>query len=119
MTKNSNNLVDKDFWSNKNTSTKYIDVKKDESFSSIFKIIINLILILILIFWLSLILTDYLRTVNSKDPLFCYFNKKDIEYENGKVEECTGLGYKVIKYDLDENKRYELGPFWISNRINK
>ena len=60
---------------------------------------------------------DFVQTKNEKDPAFCVA-KNTLQVDSGTVDECVGLGYKVFKYNTDnENKgAREFGAFWISPR---
>ena len=62
-----------------------------------------------------LVFADFIRVHNEKKPMFCW-NEKVTEYDNGKVTQCIGLGYKVINYDRSDFKAIEFGPFWIKDR---
>lgn len=70
------------------------------------------------VFWVLFVLlicawiVDFFRVKTDKYPLFC-ISKETVEFEDGKVDKCTGLGYKVYTYDrasLDEG--IEFGPFF-------
>lgn len=78
--------------------------------------VINIVLWVILFAWMALVLVDYFHTRNETDPQFCFWNKQTHEHEDGNVTECTGLGYKIIKYNRTSFKAVEFGPFWISER---
>lgn len=82
----------------------------------ILSLIVNLLLWVILIGWVALVVMDYMHIQNEEQPQFCWFNQKTIEYKDGTVKECTGLGYKVINYDRSSFKAVEFGPFWIKDR---
>jgi hypothetical protein len=81
--------------------------------------ILNILLWIILIIWAVMVVTDYININKEKDPKFCWFNEKTTEYEDGTVTECSGIGYKVIKYNRTSFKAIEFGPFWIKDRSNK
>ena len=56
---------------------------------------------------------DFFRVSDRKDPMFC-LSKKTHTFEDGTVEQCTGLGYKVYEYNrasLDSGIQF--GPFFI------
>lgn len=56
---------------------------------------------------------DYIRVGSEKDPKFC-LKKETLEYEDGTVSKCTGLGYKVYNYNRESlDKGIEFGPFFI------
>ena len=78
--------------------------------------IINFLLWIVLFAWMALVVTDYIHVQNQEEPKFCMFNKNTTDYNDGSVTECTGLGYKVIKYDRTSFKAIEFGPFWIKDR---
>lgn len=82
----------------------------------ILSLIVNLLLWVILIGWVALVVMDYMHIQNEEQPQFCWFNQNTIEYKDGTVKECTGLGYKVINYDRSSFKAVEFGPFWIKDR---
>ena len=55
----------------------------------------------------------FCRVSDRKDPMFC-LSKKTHTFEDGTVEQCTGLGYKVYEYNrasLDSGIQF--GPFFI------
>lgn len=89
------------------------DLKKEKS---IISRVLNIILWIVLIAWMALVVTDYLQVKNEKEPKFCWFNSKTTEYSDGKVTECTGLGYKVINYKRATMNAIEFGPFWVKDR---
>ena len=77
------------------------------------------------IFWivlggLALVwLTDFVRVAREEKPIFCV---KTVEhkYDDGKVTECIGLGYKVYNYDRKSfDKGVEFGPLFTKERVSK
>ena len=71
-----------------------------------------------IIFWVAVLclvaiwIADYAFVKQDKDPKFC-IKKETITTEKGTIEACTGLGYKIYKYNtpgLDGAR--EFGPFW-------
>lgn len=90
--------------------------RKEKRDKSIISRVLNIVLWIILFAWMALVLTDYFKVRNEDDPMFCWFNNKTTSYENGTVKECTGLGYKVIKYNREDFKAIEFGPFWLTDR---
>ena len=95
---------------------EFVDIKLcDEKKKNVFVKILDIILWIVLISWMLIVVIDYVRTINSKEPLFCI--KKDvIEYEDGVVNSCTGLGYKAYEYNRESYQAIEFGPFWIKVR---
>ncbi len=64
---------------------------------------------ILLLIWV----TDFLRVRADNDPIFCWGDKVHT-FDDGDVEECTGLGYKVFKYNRDSlGQGSEFGPFFI------
>lgn len=64
-------------------------------------------------------LIDFFRVQNSKEPMFC-LNKTEHKFDDGKVYECTGLGYKVYTYDRSSmEKAVQFGPFFVSMKEPK
>ena len=56
---------------------------------------------------------DFFRVSDRKDPMFC-LNKKTQTFEDGTVEQCTGLGYKVYEYNRSSlDSGIQFGPFFI------
>jgi len=106
--------VEDDFYDEKKKTKK--EVVYVEKKPSLFARIINIIFWLILLAWMAIVLVDYFKVRDEKEPIFCWFNEKTHEYENGTVKECTGLGYKVINYNREDFKAIEFGPFWITDR---
>ena len=43
---------------------------------------------------------DFVCTVQDKDPKFC-ISKKTHEFDDGTVDSCVGLGYKIYNYDRE------------------
>lgn len=82
------------------------------------KRMITLLKIFILVFlfcWIVIVFTDYFRVRNSKDPMFC-ISKVTKDYSDGSNTICTGLGYKMIRYNRDCLSATEFGPFLIKER---
>jgi len=90
--------------------------KEKKEGRSILFIIFNIVFWIVIFAWASLVVIDYLRVRDEKEPFFCWFDKNTTTYENGTVDSCTGLGYKVIKYNREDFKAVEFGPFWISDK---
>lgn len=81
--------------------------------SMIFKILI----ILAIIAWVAIIFVDYFKVTSTGEPIFCI--KEDTKtYDDGTVYVCTGLGYKMYRYDRKSISAVEFGPFFIQERNN-
>ncbi len=75
----------------------------------IFNIIFWLVIAVLLFTWIS----DYLNVRNDKKPVFCISNKTH-KFDDGKVKECVGLGYKIYTYDRSSmEKGSEFVPFFV------
>lgn len=92
---------------NKNTEKKNI-------FKKIFDVVFWIVIIGLAIIWL----TDFINVKNDKDPVFC-ISQRTHTFDDGTVEECVGLGYKVYTYDRSSfSKGRQFGPFFIGMREN-
>lgn len=80
--------------------------------------IFDILLWIILIGWMAIVLHDYIKVTNEKDPKFC-LKEETIQYEDGTVKSCTGLGYKSYEYNRESYKGIEFGPFWAKDRSEK
>lgn len=78
------------------------------------KKIISLIFTIIVVGWIAIIALDALNSTKG-EPKFC-LSKETKNYEDGTVEICHGLGYKVYIYDRNDYKGIEFGPFWIKEK---
>jgi hypothetical protein len=83
------------------------------------KVLLVIILILFGI-WAFIVYTDYSRVREQKDPKYCFWKEETKEFENGTIESCKGLGYKVVNYEkLSDNgseKVYEFIPIWVKTK---
>ena len=91
---------------------KIANEEKDKKIS-IIKTIFNVI------FWVAIIglaaiwLTDFIKVQNEKGPMFC-LSEKTHEFEDGTVDECVGLGYKVYTYNRESLKNArQFSPFFV------
>lgn len=76
-------------------------------------------LIFDIVFWVGLTLlaaiwlTDFIKIQNEKEPIFCLVQKTH-EFEDGTVDECVGLGYKIYEYNRDSiSNARQFSPFFI------
>ncbi len=79
--------------------------------------VLNVLLLLLVIAWAGIVLFDYFNVRGKNQPKFCFWKQETKVYEDGNVESCIGLGYKVITYNRTSYKALEFGPFWITERI--
>lgn len=78
--------------------------------------VIKLIVIAVIIIWIICFFIDYFRARQSKLPLFC-IHKTVQKYEDGTTTTCTGLGYKMYKYDRASIPvSVQFGPFFIKEK---
>ncbi len=89
--------------------------KKNKEERSLFQRILNIVLWIVVIAWMAVCVTDYIKVQIEKDPIFC-IKKETIEYIDGNVYSCLGAGYKIYDYDRDTLKALEFGPFWLKEK---
>ena len=79
-------------------------------------VVIKVVILAIIIIWIIIFFIDYFRARQSKTPLFC-ISEETKEYDDGTVYSCTGLGYKMYKYNRSSvDATIEFGPFFIKER---
>ena len=89
--------------------------KKEKRGRSLFVRIMDVALWVVLLGWMAVCVTDFIQIQREEKPVFCKkFEKTD--YDDGIVEYCTGLGYKVFYYNRRCYKASEFGPFWTKDR---
>ena len=80
--------------------------------------VIKVVLLAIIIIWIIIFFIDYFRARQSKTPLFC-ISEETKEYDDGTVYSCTGLGYKMYKYNRSSvDATIEFGPFLLKKEQN-
>lgn len=78
--------------------------------------IIKIVILTLVVIWILCFFVDYFRARQSKTPFFC-FAKEIKKYDDGEVFSCTGLGYKMYRYDRASiSTKVEFGPFFIKER---
>lgn len=94
-------------------------VEDNNSIFSTLKKIWNLLFWIIFAVLACVWLVDFFRVKAEKEPIFC-ISKQTIEFEDGYVKECTGLGYKVYNYNRTSlEKGIEFGSFLIKMKDTK
>lgn len=78
-------------------------------------VVLKVAILVFILFWVIMLLTDYFRARKNLEPLFCISEKENV-YEDGTTSICTGLGYKYIRYNRDCLSASEFGPFLIKER---
>lgn len=78
--------------------------------------IIKLVILAFIIIWIICFFIDYFRARQSKNPFFC-ITETTKQYSDGSVYSCTGLGYKMYRYNrLSIPTSVEFGPFFMKER---
>lgn len=88
---------------------------KDSYKKSVVSKIVNIVLWVVLLGWMGICLVDFYNVHQEKDPKFC-ISRETIKYDDGTVESCLGLGYKVYHYNRESFYGIEFGPFWSKDR---
>ncbi len=105
-----------------NTEENFLDEKLTEKElrkkygeKSTFQKVMNVVLWVILIAWMIIVLIDFYNVNKEKEPYFCINNGTET-YDDGTVDWCLGLGYKVYRYKRTCFNALEFGPFWSKDR---
>lgn len=78
--------------------------------------IIKIVIIGLVITWIICFFIDYIRARQQKMPIFCV-KEVTTTYDDGEVQTCIGLGYKMIKYQRTSIPvGIDFGPFFIKER---
>ena len=78
--------------------------------------VVKVLVLALVIIWIICFCIDYFRARQTKTLLFC-INETVKEYEDGTVYSCTGLGYKMYKYNRTSIPvTVQFGPFFIKER---
>lgn len=94
------------------------NLKKEYGEKSAFQRISNVVLWVLLIFWMGICLIDYFNVHNESEPYFC-IKSGVTQYDDGEVKWCLGLGYKIYDYNRASFNAIEYGPFWSKDRTAK
>lgn len=101
---------------------------------------LKILVLILIIFWIGIVIVDYLNAKNSRDGSFCWSEEVKVYDKSGNVQKtynmqefsqlsdeekkdlyytyvCKGLGYKIYRYHREFNA-IEFGPFFISERQN-
>lgn len=78
----------------------------------IVKIIFDVVFWVCFVFLVVIWVIDFVKVQQKSEPVFC-ISEKTHEFEDGTVDECTGLGYKVFIYKRKSIEAYQFGPFFI------
>ena len=105
----------------KNEPKKVVKEKEMDNFMSEDKVSIKEVAFKIwdVVFWVLFAIlacvwiVDFFRVKAEKQPMFC-INKETIEFEDGNVDKCVGLGYTVYDYDRESlDSGIQFGPFFM------
>ncbi len=78
--------------------------------------IIKVVVLALVLIWIICFFIDYFRARDAKDPFFC-ISKQTKTYDDGTVFSCTGLGYKMYRYNrASVSTQLEFGPFFMKER---
>ena len=100
----------------KEKDEEFYESKKDKK--SLFSRIINIVLWVILLVWMGICLVDFYKTHKEEEPIFC-LKKETTQYNDGTVDSCLGLGYKIYHYKRSSFNGIEYGPFWSKDRSSE
>ena len=78
-------------------SDEFVD--KNENKINLIIRIFNVILTIVVFGVVGMALIDFLKVNQEKEPMFC-IKKEVIKHEDGTVDVCTGIGYKVYQYNI-------------------
>lgn len=94
-------------------SDEFVD-KKEKKTNIIIRIF-NVILTIVIFGIIGMAVIDFINVNQEKEPMFC-IHEEWTQYDDGTVELCVGVGYKVYRYNRESIKGSEFGPFWIEEK---
>lgn len=86
--------------------------------------IIKVLVLLIVLVWMAIFVTDYFRAQNGEKPLVC-LSEQTVVSDGTKVEagatyySCTSFGYKYYTYTTSGESKTGFGPAFIKNEAEK
>lgn len=101
----------KEIYSKSSDKKDKIVVSKEANKKSIGRKIFDVVFWVCISVLLCIWLIDFIRIKNDSKPMFCLANKTH-EFDDGVVEECKGLGYKIYTYNRDSLEGVQFGPFF-------
>lgn len=102
---------------NETVDEDFKDVKKANKKNPVLRVI-SIILWVLILAWLVVVIFDFYKVSQEEGPVFC-ISKETTTYDDGTVDLCTGLGYKVYNYNRASISGHEFGPFWIEERTEQ
>lgn len=91
------------------------DKKKTKKKKNIIVSIFNFVLTIVIFGVVGMAVIDFINVNQEKEPIFC-IHEEWTQYDDGTVELCVGVGYKVYRYNRESIKGSEFGPFWIEEK---
>jgi hypothetical protein len=83
--------------------------KKFKISKTVWNVIFWVVLAILAFVWIF----DFVRVRKEEEPYFCV-SRSTLTYNDGTVDRCIGLGYKVYRYHRSSiNAAVEFVPFWV------
>lgn len=81
-----------------------------------FKKILNVVFWVVFVVLFSIWLIDFIKVKTNNEPIFCI--KKEVrKFDDGTVDECLGLGYRVYNYKRSSlPSGMDFAPFFMKMR---
>jgi hypothetical protein len=93
----------------KDTEVQFYDKKHKSLGQKIWDVVFWTLFAILAFVWIY----DYIQVSNDKEPKFCIKNVTHT-FDDGTVDECDGLGYKVYQYHRSGlNIKTQFSPFFI------
>ena len=86
----------------------FYEPKEKELGKLIFNIVFWVFICSLFFIWIF----DFVKVKNDEKPFFC-IRSTTHEFEDGEVQECLGLGYKIYTYERESIKGVDYGPFFM------
>ena len=96
----------------RHVDTSTLDPKKKSPLGKI----IFVILLLFFGAWAYLVYVDHNLVSKGSEPKYCFWPQETQTFENGTIEECHGILYKVVRYRKEGESLDELVPIWVKTR---
>lgn len=94
------------------TDVQFYDKNHKSLGQKIWDVVFWTLFVIIAFVWIY----DYIQVSNDKQPSFC-INHVTHNYDDGTVDECDGLGYKVYQYHRSGlDIKVQFSPFFIGMR---
>lgn len=81
--------------------------------------ILKILVIIVVILWMGVFVTDYFRAQKGEKPFMC-LKESTKENAKGSYYECVSLGYKFFEYkEVSGQITYGFGAAFLENDIEK